>query len=179
MNPFRRLIPGALVCALALSASLALRRVQAGNDPPAAASAASARIAEVAWIAGHWGLEQPGGSLEEIWSEPQGDCMMGVFRWMKGERVWIYELLTIREEEGTLVFRFRHFGKGLEAWEPKDQPLTYRLKSLTPGEAVFENPESDKARRYIFRKSGDAMVVRLESEKDGRVGADEFPYRRQ
>jgi hypothetical protein len=177
---FRRLIPGALAGALVLAVCLSFKRVHAENAPPAAESAASTSIADVAWIAGHWGLEQPAGTLEEIWSAPRGDCMMGMFRWMKNDKLWIYELLTIREEAGTLVFRFRHFGKALEAWEAKDQPLTYRLKSLTSDEAVFENSESEKAARYIFRRSGDdALLIRLESEKDGRVGADEFSYRRQ
>lgn len=142
-----------------------------------ATSSAPPRIADVAWIAGRWQLEQGEGVLEEVWSEPSGDCMMGMFRWLKNGKVWIYELLTIREEEDSLVFRFRHFDKGLTAWEPKEAPLTYRLKSVGPDEVVFQ--DSSNAKRYIFRRTGpDSMLVRLEEETDGRIGADDFAYHR-
>jgi len=144
-----------------------------------AGDSAPASIETVAWIAGHWGQERPGGLLEEIWSKPQGDSMMGVFRWIKKGKVWIYEILTIREEEGTLVLRFRHFSDKLSTWEPKDEPITYRLTKATDREAIFENPESDKFRRFAFRLDGDDMVVSVGSFRDGKVSSSEFRYSRQ
>ena len=140
---------------------------------------ASVDINEVAWIAGHWVKEQEGARLEEIWSKPDGDCMMGMFRWVKGGKVWIYELLTIRAEEGTLVFRFRHFSNEMGAWEPKEEPLTYRLTSLSQHEAVFENPKSEKHRLYAFQREGDdTLIVRVGALRNGKISASEFRYRK-
>ena len=82
-----------------------------------------AKIADVAWIAGHWETVFQDSLLQEHWSEPAGDSMMGMFRWLKKDKTWIYELLTIREESGSLVFRFRHFSDKLSAWEEKESRL--------------------------------------------------------
>jgi len=168
-----------IVAALCLAPSLTFEPGFAGDELGTSDTPPAARIADVAWIAGRWTLAKGDGLLEELWSAPEGDCMMGVFRWIRNGKVWIYELLTIREENGSLAFRFRHFGNDMNAWEEKDKPISYGLNSLSQNEVIFENTDSEKARRYIFRKTDDGMLVRLESEKDGRIGADEFPYKCQ
>jgi hypothetical protein len=136
-----------------------------------------AKIGDVAWIAGHWGTTLKGSILDEYWSEPAGDCMMGVFRWLRKDKAWLYEMLTIREEEGTLVFRFRHFSDKLNAWEEKDKPLTYRLASLSEREAVFENPKDTDHWRFIFSSPDNkTLVIKVGSTADGTVKYDEFRY---
>lgn len=141
---------------------------------------ARAKIADVAWIAGHWEASLNGARLEEFWSNPGGDCMVGMFRWVKDGKVWIYELLTIREEDDTLVFRFRHFSDEMDAWESKMEPLTYYLVSSSDREAVFENPASDSHRRYAFeRADAKTLVVRVGAHRDGKLESKEFRYTRQ
>ena len=39
-----------------------------------------ATMADVEWIQGHWTGEALGGQVEEIWSPPLGDSMMGSFK---------------------------------------------------------------------------------------------------
>jgi hypothetical protein len=39
-----------------------------------------AKIADLAWIQGRWVGEGLGGTVEEIWSPPIGDSMLGMFR---------------------------------------------------------------------------------------------------
>ena len=143
-------------------------------------SGAKARIGDVAWIAGRWSLDREDGRLEEVWSEPAGDCMMGMFRWLKEGRVWIYEMLTIREEAGTLVMRFRHFSDSLVTWEPKEEPLTYRLTRVSDTEAVFENPGSESHRLFAFQRVGDdELLVRVGAVRNGEVRTSDFAYRRR
>ncbi|MGD2110042.1 MAG: DUF6265 family protein [Phycisphaerae bacterium] len=153
---------------------------QRSPAPESGEAHASARIGDVAWIAGHWTMEKTGSQLEETWAEPSGDCMMGMFRWVKQGKVWIYELLTIREEAGTLVFRFRHFGDDLASWEPKTEPLTYWLSSIKKNEAVFTNPDSDSHRHYSFTLSDDAktMTIRVGAFRDGEIQTSDFRYTR-
>jgi hypothetical protein len=136
-----------------------------------------AKIADVAWIAGHWESKRPAALLQEHWSEPAGDGMMGMFRWLKKDKTWIYEILAIREEGGSLVFRFRHFSDKMHAWEEKEKPLMFRLVSLTKREAVFENPSGDDPGRYIFSRPDDkTLLVKVGSKKAGTVEFNEFRY---
>lgn len=153
----------------------------AGADKPSSGSQATPpRVADLKWIAGHWSMQKNADTLEEIWSKPAGGCLMGMFRWIKDGNVWIYELLTIRDEKDGPVFRFRHFSKELGAWEDKDQPLTFRYVSHTDNEVIFENPQRKRMHRYIFRRDGpETLVIRLEGKKDGQPVSDEFRYTRR
>ena len=139
------------------------------------------RIADLAWIAGHWSRRDGRDRLEEIWSTPDGNCMMGVFRWVKGGKVWIYEMLTIAEEEEGIVFRFRHFSKDLDAWEPKDAPLCFTLSSHDGQRAIFENVRaSSSMRRYIFKRNGDRkLTIRIDGGSDTDDSADVFEFSRE
>ncbi len=153
----------------------------AGADKPTSGPESTPpRVADLKWIAGHWGMEKNADTLEEIWSKPAGGCLMGMFRWIKDGNVWIYELLTIRDEKDGPVFRFRHFSDELRAWEDKDQPLTFGYVSHTDNEVVFENPQRKQMHRFIFRRDGtETLVVRLEGEKNGKPVSDEFRYTRR
>lgn len=139
------------------------------------------QMSDLTFIAGQWSTERDGDYLEEVWSTPTGDSMMGMFRWIKSGKVWMYEILTIRKEDGGIVFRFRHFSNEFIPWEPKESPLTFKLIRFRDGEAVFENPGQDSPRRYSFIKNGeDGLRVRVQGHKDGKLGeGDIFDYRRQ
>ena len=138
------------------------------------------RIADVGWIAGNWIKQDEKNLLQELWTQPTGDSMVGTFRWIKNGKVWIYELMTIREEDDTLVFRFRHFGNDLEAWEPKTEPITYRLLSLSDRKAVFENPDDAEHHRYeLSRPDEDTLMVRVGAKREGKIGYSEFRYKRR
>lgn len=75
------------------------------------------RLADLAWIAGRW-IDDSGGNLsEEIWAAPAGDSMMGMWRYVAGGKVRIFEMLTIGEHEGGLALRLRHFDPRLAGRE--------------------------------------------------------------
>jgi hypothetical protein len=156
-------------------------RVGSPGETPGTKPARKASLSELNFIQGHWVTEVDGGQLEEIWSAPAGDSLMGMFRWLKEGKVWLYEILTIRAEEDGIRFRFRHFSETLVPWEPKDKPLTFKLISLEDGEAVFENPLQDHPRRYSFIKDGDNRLrVRIQAFRDGDLTpGDVFYYRRR
>jgi hypothetical protein len=65
---------------------------------------------------------------------------------------------------------FRHLGPGLEIRDSefeKKTPLRYPLRSLGEREAVFENPEREKPRRFVYRREGDVLTVRVEGPEPG------------
>ena len=128
------------------------------------------RLADLAWMAGTWRLATDDGVLEETWSTPEGDAMVGMFRWIRNGHAWLFEIMTIEEKDGALAFHLRHLGPGLEIWDSefeKKTPVRYPLRSLAEGEAIFENPEREKPRRFVYRRDGDALTVRVEGPEPG------------
>ena len=149
------------LCGLAACASTTLL-----DEPPSAERPADSVLDELSWITGRWVREKDGEYLEEHWSEPQGNVLLGTFRWLRGGRAWLYEFMVIEELPEGIVFHLRHFGPGSVAWEERDAPMSYPLAHLRDGEAIFENPERDDPRRFVYRRRGDELEVRVETPDD-------------
>lgn len=133
-------------------------------------AAPRARVADLRWISGHWQNAEDGALSEEVWTEPRGDGMLGMWRYVaKDGRARVLEILAIADEETGPVLRLRHFDRGLVAREEKDKPVALALVSLDlPGRrAVFEGPSPEGMVRLRYHQpSADALEVTL--EKPGR-----------
>ena len=136
-----------------------------------------ASVADLAWIAGQWQGQKGGDPLDEHWSAPASGTMMGMFRWIKGGKILVYEFLALEDGPKGPVLLLRHFRPGLIALEEKDSPLRCPLAGGGPGEAVFAC-ESEPT-RLTFRRAGEnGLTVLLEKQKDGQTRTDEFVYSR-
>ncbi len=144
-------------------AAAALAGVPAVGGEPVAAT-----IEQVAWIAGAWGGEAFGSRAEEYWTPPAGGVMLGGFRLHSEGRTSLIEFLSIREHDGRLELRFRHYSAELEAREAS--PLYFELVALDAHRAVFESPVQERPKRMIYTltETGE-LVVRVENERDGEV----------
>jgi hypothetical protein len=132
-------------------------------------------LAPLAWISGTWVGSEADTHIEESWSEPRGLSMVGSFRMLQQGAPRFYELMTLEREGEQTLLRLKHFGPGLLAWEEKDEAPTFRLAAVTGSEATFENVGTDKVRRIRYQRSGDALVITLES--DGKQ-PQQFRFRR-
>lgn len=137
-------------------------------SPPAEAPSAAeieATLADAAFLAGRWqgtmGSNQES-FVEETWSEPNGRNCIGMFRWNKPDgNATVFELLTIQEENGTLLLRLRHHSATGAAWEDKDKPMVFALAEKTPAMLRFD----------ALRDAGDVACCRY-SQRDGKLFID-------
>ena len=67
----------------------------------------------LAWMRGEWVRQQGDDRLEEIWSAPSEDSLIGMFRWSKQGKLWMTELMHITAEGEDVFFRLKHFGRDL------------------------------------------------------------------
>ena len=142
-------------------------KLSPSQKPPAAT------IADMAWYAGHWTGEGLGGFNEEIWSPPRNSAMMGMYRMQKDTKIVFYELLTLLEENGSLLLRLKHFNPNLTGWEEKDKTIDFPLVAKKDGMLYFDG--------MTFKPEGkDAVTVYLaiHSRKDGTVREETFRYTR-
>ena len=131
-----------------------------------------ATLEDVKWITGHWRGEAFGGTTEEIWSPPLGNSMMGSFKLVVGQEVQFYELMTIAEEEGTLILRLKHFHGDLKGWEEKDETVDFKLVAIAKDRVFFDN--------LTFEKISDnsITVYVVVEEEEGKSQEMAFPYQR-
>jgi hypothetical protein len=132
----------------------------------------AATLADMRWLVGHWKGTGLGGVSEEMWSEPAGGAMMGMYRLITRDAVTFYEFLTLVEEQGSLALKLKHFNADLTGWEEKDKFVTFRLAKLTPTEAWFGG--------LTFRRvSDDRLDVFLALRgRDGGVREEKFVMER-
>jgi len=98
----------------------------------------NASLSDISWLEGYWRGEKWGGQIEEIWSEPLAESMMGSFKFVSDGEVSFYELCTISEIDSTLQFKIKHFSGELKGWEEKDDYELFRLIKVEETSIYFE-----------------------------------------
>lgn len=140
------------------------------------------RAEDLAWIAGSWKGQVDGGLIEEMWTAPtpgEKGAMLGSFRWLRGEKVVVYELLSLEPGPQGLTLFLRHFRPGLVALEEKDAPFVFHLVSAAPGEVTFDSKDPARPTRLTYRRAGDdTLIAVLDRTRDGKATSEEFRYSR-
>ncbi len=113
---------------------------------------AGARPVDLRWLAGSWLGRNGADAVEEDWSLPGGDTLVGMFRWVRDGRVRFYELIAIEHDGGRVLTRIEHFDPGLVGWEE-----AYFLEvagSADPRWAVYRREGADRLVSYFVREDG-------------------------
>jgi hypothetical protein len=132
-----------------------------------------ATIDEMKWLSGTWHGSGLGGTVEEIYSEPQDGVMMGMFRFLSKGKTVFYELITVAEEKESLIIRLKHFNRDLSGWEEKDKTVDFRFVKREKNRYYFEGmtfEAIDQQNLNIY------LAIR---QKDGTVREEIFRYRKK
>jgi hypothetical protein len=144
-------------------------------EEPAAAQASKATLSDLAWMTGHWRGGEEGSLSEEVWTAPEGDSMLGMWRYAAGGKARVFELLAIAMgQDGPLLY-LRHFDPKFVAREDKDKPVVLRLARFAPGEAEWEGIGTPEALRITYRRDGEDGLLSI-LDKGGKK--QEFRFRR-
>ena len=129
---------------------------------------ASQTLNDLAWIAGDWQTPASGSrQIDEHWTAPLGNTMMGVSRTVAGGKTVEFEYLRI-EQRADGIYYVAHPNA-------RTPGTDFKLTKLNADEAVFENPKHDFPKRIIYRKNKDGSLT---ASVDGGEGtrAQSFPY---
>ncbi len=142
------------------AAAAALLPLLAGAPASAPAGAAAPTLAELAFMAGCWrGPSGDGLIIEEYYTTPADNLMLGVSRYVEGARVTSYEFSTIEREGAGIVLTPRPSGQ---------KPVRFRLTRLDSTGAVWENPSHDFPTSIAYRRGpADSLFARIEGPGPG------------
>lgn len=139
-----------------IAAILTLNVAVAAATPPD-----NATVKDLAWMAGHWRLDQGTTVVEEGWFAPAGGGMVGMNRTVSGNRTTAFEFLRIQETDGGIVLFASPGGRCPET--------EFTLIGLDGHRAVFSNPEHDFPQRIIYRREGDHLHAEIEGTTGGKA----------
>ena len=135
------------------------------------AAPAAARITDLAWLVGSWTGEGLGGQIDEVWSQPSGGAMVGYFRLVRDGKPVFYEILTLREVDGSVEMRLKHVNPDMTGWEEKNDFVTFKLVKLDATAAYFSG--------LTFRRVGaDLIEGYLALRQNDVVREEKLVYRR-
>lgn len=125
-------------------------------------------IADLAWLAGSWTGESGGMQMEEHWTKPKGNTMVGMHRDVGKGRTLLFEFLRIEQRGDQIVYLSMPNGRS---------PATaFPLKELSGTRVVFENPAHDFPQRIIYWKDGSDLRARIEGTQNGKAGSEEWRW---
>jgi hypothetical protein len=124
----------------------------------AAAPAADASLDDLAFMAGAWDGTQGGVETEEIWTVPRGGLMLGVHRDVMASGRAAFEYLRIEVDADGIVYKASPQGRAA---------TPFRLVEISPGRAVFSNPDHDFPRTLSYWLEDGDLRVRAEGETRG------------
>jgi len=146
--------------ALALVASLFDRTAQTANPT----------LNDLAWMAGSWSGTTARGvvEMEEHWTAPKGNSMIGIHRDVAGGKTRLFEFLRIEQQADQIVYLSMPNGRS---------PATpFPLKEVSGTRVVFENPTHDFPQRIIYWKDGNDLRARIEGTMNGKPGSQEWTW---
>jgi hypothetical protein len=127
------------------------------------AAALAGPLDDLAWMTGTWRGGDGATTIEEHWSAPIGENMVGSFRLLQDGQPVFYELLAIELEGEVPTMRLRHFDPGLRAWERRRGALSFSLMEHEEGRARFVDQAHDK--QLVYQRDGDQLVIQLFDER--------------
>lgn len=118
-------------------------------------------LAGVSFMQGSWTGELNGGRFDEVWTEPAGGNMTGMFRWFGDDGVFLYELMSIDGGDDSPMYVLRHFDAGLAPWASEaNGPMSFDVTVPEPRVMVLSprDPEEPTV-TYDGRKVGEVLVT--------------------
>ncbi|QOI99735.1 MAG: hypothetical protein HRU70_04270 [Phycisphaeraceae bacterium] len=131
----------------------------------------SQAVRSLAFLEGRWVGTMGDDPVEETWSPPMGDSVVGMFRWQNESRTTLWELLSIRDEGGVPVLRLRHFNADFAPWKGECEGVAAMPASeLTPSRVVFTNPSpiGGVSSCAYERTPADRLAIEIRFKDPGR-----------
>jgi hypothetical protein len=148
----------------ALVACLLFLQNAAAQQKPAAT------LADLRWIAGVWTLSGGDHTVEEQWTEPASNAMLGLSRTLAGGRMVAFEFLRIETRPEGIFYVAQPGGR---------PPTDFRLTSWDGRTATFENPAHDFPRRILYTHNADgSLTARVDGGAGVTQGAQSFAFKR-
>jgi hypothetical protein len=150
-----------------------LRRIFAvlalGLSVDSVALAQTPNLHTLAWIAGDWQFKGDQELIEEHWTLPVDDSMIGMSRTTRAQTTRAFEFMRIILRDNEIYY---------VASPNARKVVEFKLVEADSQHAVFQGGD-EHVQRVIYRRNGPTgMVARIEGTQDGKAFAEDYAYAR-
>ena len=126
-------------------------------------------IGDLSWMTGCWEGMQGQRKIEEHWTKPSGQTLLGMSRTVIQDKTVAFEFMRIHRDDSGFLFTAQPSGQ---------KEASFRLKQATADGVTFENPEHDFPQRIIYRREPGGLFARIEGKRNGQERGMDFPMKR-
>jgi len=155
---------GLILAAMKLLLTLAVLGSMLGRSDQTARPS----LTDLSWMAGSWTGTSRGIEMEEHWTAPKGNSMIGIHRDVGKGRTLLFEFLRIEQQGDQIVY--------LSMPQGRSPATPFPVKELAGTRVVFENPTHDFPQRIISWKDGNDLRARIEGTMNGKAGSQEWTW---
>ncbi|MDZ7764596.1 MAG: DUF6265 family protein [Melioribacteraceae bacterium] len=122
-------------------------------------------IEKLNFLQGNWTSEKWGGIIEEYWSAPNGNTLIGMFRFIKDGELQFSEHFMVTEQNNTLTLKLRHFNPDFTGWEDQYSYVEFPLVNIEENFVEFDGISyqlTNENRLIILLEMGDAEKIETE-----------------
>jgi len=129
-------------------------------------------VKDMGWLAGDWQLVTPAQCVEEQWTAPSDNMLVGMSRTVAAGKTTGFEFMRIEARADGIYYVAQPGGR---------PPVDFKLASESASELVFVNPgHADHLKKVIYKREADGrLTARIEGENGGKAFAEDYPYRRR
>jgi hypothetical protein len=126
----------------------------------AAAHATPCTLAGVQWMAGNWRNSANQTGAQEQWTVAPGGVLMGSSWEASHDGKGYAEIMTVRQETGSIRMVLRHFDLALsKAWEERTAPMVFTASNCDGSSAVFDGQDDHAGEHLTYKRSGDSLLI--------------------
>ena len=122
-------------------------------------------LAGLDFMAGCWQgtfeTERGSGTIEEHYTSPSDNLMLGTTRYIVEGRTVMWEFSKLEESDGEVVLT--PFPRGQRSEHD------FKLTSVSENGVLFEAPEHDFPKRISYRRDDESLIARIDDGTDGLV----------
>jgi hypothetical protein len=128
-------------------------------------------LQDIGWLAGEWQLTAANSCIEEQWTAPSSNMLVGMSRTVAAGRTTSFEFVRIEARADGIYYVAQPGGK---------PPVDFKLASDSASELVFVNPgHADRLKKVIYRRGADGnLTARIEGENNGTAFSEDYAYHR-
>ena len=128
-------------------------------------------LQDIAWLAGEWQLTTPNACVEELWTAPSNNMLVGMSRTVAAGQTRSFEFVRIEARADGIYYVAQPGGR---------PPVDFKLATDSASELVFVNPgHADRLKKVIYRRGADGnLTARIEGENNGAAFSEDYAYHR-
>ena len=163
-----------LTTLLALSlAIVSCKESSEENNKTSDSKATEASFQDAEWLIGNWGNTLPDGSFIEIWTKENDTVYKAESYFIANNDTLFAEYVSLGKVNDTITYTVTMPSQNNE------QPVGFKLKSMSANKMVFENPQHDYPNKIVYNKiTKDSIVAIISGAKKGKQASETFAMRR-